>query len=510
MCPNGASIARAYDHIIVGGGSAGSVLAARLSECDSCRVLMIEAGGADFDRPAMVEPGLWRANWGSDADWRYQTVPQTNLDGRIIDWTRGKVIGGSSTINAMAWVWGHPADFDGWARKGNVGWDFDSLKPVFMRMESCTRTGRKIARGTAGPMALFSCPATDPLIAAFLSSCRELGHAVLDDVNGPVEEGAGTGDLNIKDGRRFSVVHAYLLPVLGRSNLTLLTKGVVESLIFEGTRCIGVRCRSAGALREIRSDHDVILCAGSIETPRLLMISGIGNADQLAKLGIAVVADLPGVGENLHDHCQLRTFAAEAGQAALSPHLEAHLFVRSRETLPIPDLDIALTRATQTVPAPATSRGFTLLAGLFQPRSRGRITLTSAEIRAAPHIDPNYLSEPADMDALCIAAERSRELGLSRLLSRWHHGKPETPPQDKAALRTFIRRAVGTYRHPVGTCAMGIGARAVVDPMLRVRGISNLRIADNSVMPSITTGHTLAPTLVIAERAADMIVAASH
>ncbi len=471
---------------------------------------MIEAGGADFDRPAMVEPGLWRANWGGDADWLYRTVPQANLDGRIIDWARGKVIGGSSTINAMAWVWGHRADFDGWAREGNVGWDFDSLKPVFMRMESCARTGRKTMRGVVGPMALFSYPATDPLVAAFLSSCRELGHAILDDVNGPVEEGAGTGDLNIKDGRRLSVVHAYLLPVLGRINLTILTKSLVESLIFEGTRCIGVRCRVDGALREIRSDHDVVLCAGSIETPRLLMVSGIGNADQLSKLGITVVADLPGVGENLHDHCQLRTFAAEAEQAALSPHLEAHLFVRSSETLSIPDLDIALTRATDSVPAPSTGNGFTLLAGLFRPRSRGRLALTSRGIRAPLHIDPNYLSEPADMDALCIAAELSRELGLSRPLSRWHHGKPQAAPLDKVALRAFIRRTAGSYRHPVGTCAMGIGARAVVDPMLRVQGISNLRIADNSVMPSITTGHTLAPTLVIAERAADMIIAASH
>ena len=316
--------------------------------------------------------------------------------------------------------------------------------------------------------------------------------------------------MNVRDGRRFSVAQAYLLPVLGRGNLTVLTHTLVESLMFEGTRCVGIRCLIDGQPREIRSDHDIVLAAGSIESPRLLMVSGVGNADHLTRLGIRPVADLPGVGENLHDHCLLRTFTTEGEWGAVSPRLEAHLLMRSNKSLPLPDLDIALTRASTVVPGPRSGGGFTLLAGLFRPRSRGRLALTAADVRAPLHIDPNYLSDPADMDALCAGAEASIELGMSSALSRWHDGELQVAPSGKAELRGFIKRTVDSYNHPVGTCAMGLGEYAVVDPTLRVHGISNLRVADNSVMPDITTGHTLAPTLVIAERAASMISASSQ
>jgi choline dehydrogenase len=503
--PAATTISPSYDHIIVGAGSAGSVVAARLSAQDACRVLLLEAGGADVNRPSMVEPGRHRENWGTDADWQYRTVPQSHLNGRVVEWARGKVLGGSSTINAMAWVWGHKTDFDAWAADGNTGWDFASLEPVFKRMETCVRAGRKGARGTSGPMWLSSFSANDPFIEAFLSSCRQAGHAVIEDVNGPVEAGAGPADMNVKDGRRFSVAQAYLLPVLGRKNLTVLTNTLVESLVFEGARCVGIRCRIDGHRREIRSDHDVVLSAGCIESPRLLMVSGIGNAGHLKRLGIEVIADLPGVGENLHDHCQLRTFSADAGQTAISPRLDAHLFLRSSDTLPVPDLHIGLAQAANAMPGAAPGGGFTLLAGLFRPRSRGRLALTSADVHAPLHIDPNYLANTSDMDALCVAAQVSIELGMSTALSPWHAGELRTAPAGKGEQRDFIKRNVTSYRHPVGTCAMGLGNRTVVDPMLRVHGIANLRVADNSVMPNITTGHTLAPTLVIAEKAASMI-----
>lgn len=486
-------IADSYDHIIVGAGSAGSVVAARLSEQDACRVLVVEAGGADVDRPSMVEPASWRANWGTDADWQYRTVPQTNLDGRVVEWARGKVFGGSSTINAMAWVWGHKSDFDAWAADGNTGWDFASVTPVFKRIETC--------------MQLSSSSASDPVIEAFLSSCREAGHAVVEDASSPVEVGASTADMNVKDGRRFSVVHAYLQPALSRKNLTVLADTFVESLLFEGTRCVGIRCSIDGERREIRSGHDVVLSAGVMESPRLLMISGIGNADHLTRLGIGVVADLPGVGENLHDHCQLRTFSADRGPTSISPRLDAHLFIRSSEAVPTPDIHIGLTQPATALPGGAPGSGFTLLAGLFRPRSRGRLAVTSSDPHAPLHIDPQYLSNASDMDALCVVAEASVELGMSSALALWHAGELWMAPSSKAELRDFIKRTVTSYRHPVGTCAMGLGKRAVVDPTLRVHGVENLRIADNSVMPNITTGHTLAPTLVIGEQAASMIAA---
>lgn len=500
-------ISDSYDHIVVGGGSSGCIVAARLSQNPACRVLMIEAGSADITRPAIDDPVRWTENYATDADWGYKTVPQSGLDGRTIAWERGRVLGGSSSINAMAWVWGHKADFDGWAAEGNPGWDFASLKPLFKRLETCTRTNDPDTRGINGPLELYSFSADSPLIAAYLTSCRQAGHPVVADVNGPIEEGAGPADMNVKDGRRLSVARAYIQPALERENLTVLTKTVVESLIFEGARCVGVCCRIDGRIRRIRSDHDIVLCAGCIETPRLLMISGIGNARHLKQLDIRVVADLPGVGENLHDHCQLRTFGAQIIETNSSPRLDAHLFIRSSDKLPSPDIDIALIQSGAVLPNAASEGGFALLAGLFQPRSRGRVALTSPDRRVPLHIDPNYLADPFDMDALCVAARESVELGMASVMAPWRVGDVYLPPLGKNELRDFIKRTVKSYHHPVGTCAMGRDVLAVVDSSLRVRGIENLRIADNSVMPNITTGHTLAPTLVIAEHAADMIAA---
>jgi choline dehydrogenase len=292
----------AYDYIVVGTGSAGCTIAARLSEDASCRVLLIEAGGADINLPALQNPLLWPANFGTDVDWAYQTTPQARAVGRVIDWPRGKVIGGSSSINAMIWVWGHAADFDQWAYAGSQGWDYARLKPVFQSIETCARKSSGGGRGTNGAMHVEPVPEPNPLTAGFFQACEEMGHQFLDDVSAPIRDGAGYVDFNTKDGRRFSVVHGYLIPALERENLTLLSGTRVEALSFEGSRCTGVRLQIGTEHYEIVAEQETILCAGVVESPRLLMLSGIGDAEELRHHGIAIVSDLPGVGENLQDH----------------------------------------------------------------------------------------------------------------------------------------------------------------------------------------------------------------
>jgi choline dehydrogenase len=456
------TITAAYDHIVVGGGTAGCIVAARLSAQPGCRVLLVEAGGMDITRPAMVDPSLWRDNWRTDADWLYHTVPQAGLDGRIIEWNRGKVIGGSSTINAMAWVWGHAADFDGWAAAGNPGWDFASLLPVFQRMERCQDAGKQMARGHDGPMEIFSFSAGDPLIASFLETCRATGHAVHEDGGGQTRAGGAPAEMTLCNDQRFSVAQAYLQPVLGRDNLTVLAHTEIDSLMFEGTRCLGIRCKVEDENREIRSLGDVVLTTGVIETPRLLLLAGIGPSHDLTRLGIGVRVDLPGVGGNLQDHCQLAAVVAEAPPAGRSPRPLAHLFTASGRRRPggRPGLDLCLTLAQSTAaPADAPSgAGFTLLVGLFRPDSRGRLSLTAAERHAPLQIDPRYLAEPADLSALCEGAREAAELGSAAALAPWRIGEAKGPPADRAGLRDFVRQRTGTYRHPVGTCAMGTAA----------------------------------------------------
>jgi choline dehydrogenase len=495
-----------YDHIVIGGGSAGCIVAARLTEQPGCRVLLVEAGGMDTTRSAMVDPNRWRENWGSDADWLYRTVPQPACNNRVIDWNRGKVIGGSSTINAMARVWGHAADFDLWAAAGNPGWDFASLHPVFQRMERCDHAGGEVARGRNGPMQIVSTSAADPLIARFFETCRAAGHQTYQDSCGPTRAGAAPADMTLSGGRRFSVAHAYLQPVLGRSNLTVLADTEVESLVINGTRCTGIRCLVDGQPRTIRSRRDVVLTAGVIETPRLLMLAGIGPASDLTRLGIPVLADLPGVGGNLHDHCQLVAPAIEVALAKLSRRPLAHLFFASGAGQPGLDVGVSLGQLATTQANAPSGGGFSMLVGLFRPASRGRLTLTAADRHAPIHIDPRYFAEPVDLEALCEGARHSVELASASALDPWRAGERKAVPADRAGLRDFVRRAAGSYRHPVGACAMGRGPEAVVDPKLCVHGIANLRIADNSVMPSIPTGHVMAATLAIADKAACLML----
>jgi len=503
---SGRSVAASYDYIVVGAGSAGCTIAARLSEDPACNVLLIEAGGADIDRPALQSSVLWPSTFGTDVDWAYRTVPQARAARRIIDWPRGKVLGGSSSINAMIWVWGHAADFDHWAYAGCRGWDYARLEPVFRRIETCARSTSGGRRGVNGPMHVEPVAEPSPLAAGFFAACNEMGHQVVEDVGAPIRDGAGYVDFNTRDGQRFSVVHGYLLPALQRPNLTILTGARVGALSFQGTRCTGVRLRIGGAHHDVRADQETVLCAGVVESPRLLMLSGVGGAEELRRHRIPVLSNLPGVGGNLQDHCFIVAFVAET-KAPLTPGSRAgsHLFFRSAPDAYSPDTHALLATAAVGTAEIKPNEGFSIRIGLLRPQSRGRIRITSADANAPLLIDPEYLSATADLTTLSAAVEHSRAIGSAQGLSEWRKREIPRAPRGTRELNDFVAQNIGSYWHPVGTCAMGVHAEAVVDPSLRVYGTTHLRVADASIMPTITSGNTNAPTIVIAERAVEMM-----
>jgi choline dehydrogenase len=493
-----------FDVIVIGAGSSGCVIANRLSADPDVRVLLVEAGGRGSS-PAIERPGQWTTLMGTEVDWGYRTEAEPGLDGRSLPWPRGRVLGGSSAINAMSYARGHRLDFDRWAELSDASWSYREVLPLFRRVEDNSR-GASEYLGAGGPLAVSD--TTDPHAGhiAFLEAARELGFAADPqwDFNGAQQEnGAGFYQKNIRDGRRHSTAAAFLTPVLGRRNLTVWPRTLVHRLLFDGAQVTGAVCAREGRLEQVRAARGVVLSAGAVESPKLLMLSGIGPAADLKRHGIAVRVDAPDVGANLQD--RPRVAMRWAGRTTLpASSVSAGLFTWAARDVAAGPPDIAFF-VGRGVDAP--DEFVTITVALGAPASRGALTLQSGDPEAAPIIRAHYLTETRDMDLLVEGARLARELGGTRAYERLR-GAPVDPAIASSsgdALRGFIRRTADTIYHPAGTCRMGRDPRSVVDPQLRVRGVERLWVADASIMPDLPNAQLHAACVMIGERASELL-----
>lgn len=525
-----------FDYIIVGAGSAGCVLANRLSQDPANSVLLVEAGGSDRNPLFSVPLLAGVAYWHKPTNWNYTTTAQTHLDGRKIKWPRGKVLGGSSTINGMMYMRGNAADYDQWAQTGLTGWGYDDVLPYFRRSESNPERPGDPFHGQDGPLAVKKAKGENPLYQDFLAAGIARGAPPNDDFNGAVQEGLGFYDFNTRGGRRESSATAFLRPAMTRKNLSLLAKTKVRRIILKDRRATGLVLRRAGQTINVNARREVILCGGAINSPQLLMLSGIGPGAELVQHGIDVIHDAPEVGRNLQDHLGVYlTYACKdpvtlfglfrpdraamafaqalmfgKGPASAVP-LEAGGFLKTRADLQIPDIHMTFVPglSLETTRKGQGRHGYLINFYQLRPESRGRIALSSADPAAAPLMDPNYLSAEADIRCMRDGTRLVRQIGETAPLV--HRKAADLSPtaadlDSDTSIDAWVRAGANTIFHPVGTCRMGADPGSVVDGALKVRGIDGLRVVDASVMPSIIGGNTSAPTMMIAEKAADMIL----
>ena len=500
-----------YDYIVVGGGAGGCVAARRLAEDPDTSVLLIEAGPRDDD-PALHDLGAWTSLIGGPYDWGYSYAPSATVNNRRIPIPRGRVLGGSSSINAGTWYRGHPSDYDTWAASGAEGWGYEAVLPFFRRSEDW-HAGATLQRGAGGPMRIEQPRAPHPIALAMLEAARHRGLPVIEDYNGASNEGATLTNLNMRGDRRWSTADGYLHTASDWPNLTVLTGSEATGLTFDRRRCVGVTHRVGGSLVTTRAAREVVLALGAIGTPRLLMLCGIGDPGALRRLGIPVRSALSGVGKNLQDHPLLMgiNFRAHAPLGGRSGNGGgAQMNWRSHAALPAPDLHAFFVQGPHAGPEIAAAHDlsgpvFAISPGLMRSRSVGALRL----LGTGPHeieIQPNFLAEPSDLATLAEAVDTIMDLADSPPLRRLI-AAPAAPARRLSRVERigFVRESCSTFFHPCGTCAMGVGDAAVVDPYLRVYGIVGLRVADASVIPVIPSCNTQAPVVMIAERAAEFI-----
>ncbi len=525
-----------YDYIVVGAGSAGAVVANRLSADPRNKVLLLEAGRAGHPW-SRIPIGYARLITNPTANWLYSSEPEANTNGRKLPVPRGKLLGGSSAINGMAFVRGQAQDFDSWAQMGNQGWSYDDVLPFFKRMERY-EGGDEAFRGRDGPIHVTNPPPRLPLFTTLIAAAGQAGIPHNPDYNGATQDGIAMSQASIAAGRRMSTAKCYLDPARTRANLRIETDALTEALLLDGMRCTGARYSVHGTPNEARAGREVIVCAGTINSPQLLELSGIGQPDRLRDLGIEVRHALPGVGENLRDHYAPRTRWAigakgityndtarglglvwQAVRYALfrdgmlgGVAAPIRAFVRSREGLEAPDILLGwvpmLTEPGPRGPRISRQSGMTCYAHPMRPESKGHIHITSAEPRKPPAINFNFLSSPIDAEITARAVRIARSVMTAPAMAHLRVSElaPGAPLVTDDEILDWVRGSAETTYHPVGTCKMGSDPMAVVDAQLRVRGVEGLRVADASIMPTLTSGNTNAPSIMIGEKAADMVL----